>query len=73
MESKTKTPKSSFLTNDIYEILAFTLQQDVCDYLISHSVLVHLNNKEDKFNLVVFMLKKLFSLAQVRRVNKANV
>ncbi|XP_011329952.1 DNA-directed RNA polymerase I subunit RPA2 isoform X2 [Ooceraea biroi] len=36
---------------------------DVCDYIIKHCVFVHLDDPVDKFNLLVFMTKKLFSLA----------
>jgi DNA-directed RNA polymerase I subunit RPA2 len=38
--------------------------QDICNYLVRKSILVHLEDNEDKFNLVVFMVKKLFQLVQ---------
>ncbi|XP_066595001.1 DNA-directed RNA polymerase I subunit RPA2 isoform X2 [Prorops nasuta] len=36
---------------------------EVCDYIIKNCVAIHLDNPIDKFNLLVFMTKKLFSLA----------
>ncbi len=38
--------------------------KDVCDYLMRKSVAIHLAENEDKFNLIVFMIKKLFALVQ---------
>jgi hypothetical protein len=43
----------------------FKFSQEICDYLVSRQVLVHLRDNEDKFHLIVYMLKKLFSLVQV--------
>ena len=38
--------------------------KNICEFLMRKSVLVHLNSNKDKFNLIVFMLKKLFLLVQ---------
>lgn len=38
--------------------------EDVCDYIIETNVLIHLKSGLDKFNIVVFMMKKLFQVAQ---------
>ena len=37
---------------------------DICKFLMRKSVMVHLDDNEDKFNLIVFMIKKLFLLVQ---------
>ncbi|EFN88780.1 DNA-directed RNA polymerase I subunit RPA2 [Harpegnathos saltator] len=36
---------------------------DICDYIIKHCVAIHLNKPADKFHLLVFMTKKLFTFA----------
>ncbi len=41
---------------------------DICNYLMRKSVLVHLEQNEDKFNLIVLMIKKLFQLVQEKCV-----
>lgn len=38
--------------------------EEVCDYLQDNNILIHLNSNVDKFNLIVFMLKKLFQVVQ---------
>ena len=44
--------------------------QEICDYLLWNSVCIHLNQEnklqsnQDKANLIIFMVKKLFSLIQ---------
>lgn len=37
---------------------------DVCDKLLHRCVCVHLDNNEDKFNLMCFMVRKLFAAAK---------
>lgn len=38
--------------------------EQVCDFFLKKSVAIHLQNDTDKFNLMVFMTRKLFSFAQ---------
>jgi len=38
--------------------------EDVCDYLMRRSVAIHLPDNSDKFDIIVVMVKKLFSLVQ---------
>ncbi|XP_077268648.1 RNA polymerase I subunit Rpl135 isoform X1 [Temnothorax americanus] len=45
------------------ELPADATDIDVCDYIIKHCVAIHLDEPTDKFHLLVFMTKKLFSLA----------
>ena len=52
----------SFRERVRYIVPEWYTNQDICDYLIRKSILVHLENYEDKFNLVCFMIKKLFQL-----------
>ncbi|XP_055386026.1 DNA-directed RNA polymerase I subunit RPA2 [Condylostylus longicornis] len=37
---------------------------DITDYILNERILVHLNKYEDKFNLIIYMVKKLFQCAQ---------
>ncbi|XP_044758846.1 DNA-directed RNA polymerase I subunit RPA2 [Coccinella septempunctata] len=37
---------------------------EVTDYILKNNVLIHLDNNEDKFNLLIFMTQKLFTFAQ---------
>lgn len=37
---------------------------EVADFILKKCVLIHLNNSEDKFNLLTFMTQKLFVFAQ---------
>uniref|UniRef100_A0A1Y1KKJ0 DNA-directed RNA polymerase subunit beta n=1 Tax=Photinus pyralis TaxID=7054 RepID=A0A1Y1KKJ0_PHOPY len=37
---------------------------EITDYVLKSCVLIHLNSPEDKFNLLVFMIQKLFVYAQ---------
>lgn len=38
--------------------------EEVCQYLLSKSVAIHLKDDTDKFNLLVFMTRKIFAFAQ---------
>lgn len=40
--------------------------EQVCDHILEHSILIHLDRPVDKYNLVVFMMKKLFQIVQGR-------
>jgi|LakMenEpi03Aug12_release.lakeMendotaPanAssembly.Ray.scaffolds.fasta_scaffold364281_1 hypothetical protein len=37
--------------------------EEVCQYLLRHSVLYHLDSDKEKFDLLVFMARKLFAFA----------
>ena len=52
----------SFRERVRYLVPEWYTNQDICDYLIRKTILVHLEDYEDKFNLVCFMIKKLFQL-----------
>lgn len=38
--------------------------EQVCDFFLNKSVAIHLKDDVDKFNLIVFMTRKLFTFAQ---------
>ncbi len=38
--------------------------EQVCHFLLGKSVAIHLNDDTDKFNLLVFMTRKLFAFSQ---------
>jgi len=38
--------------------------EEVCDHLMRRCVCIHLDEDEDKFQLIVFMIKKLFALVE---------
>lgn len=48
----------------LYECPAWFSDTEVADFMIKKCILIHLNTNEDKFNMLVFMTKKLFSFAQ---------
>lgn len=48
----------------LYECPEWYTDQEAGQFLLKKCVLIHLNSNEDKFNLLVFMTKKLFSFAQ---------
>ena len=50
----------SFRERIRYLIPEWYSNQEICDYLMRKQVLVHLKDNEDKFNLICFMIKKLF-------------
>lgn len=37
---------------------------EICDLILKHCILIHLNTNEDKFNLLVFMIQKLFTFVE---------
>jgi DNA-directed RNA polymerase I subunit RPA2 len=45
-----------------YYYLRYT-DEEVCQFLLKNSALFHLNNDQDKFNLLAFMVRKLFAFA----------
>ncbi|XP_060854584.1 DNA-directed RNA polymerase I subunit RPA2 [Rhopalosiphum padi] len=47
-----------------YELPEWKTNKEVCDHMLRNYVLIHLNTDFDKFKLLVFMLQKLFSVAQ---------
>ena len=46
------------------ELPEWYTDEQVCNHLLARSVCIHLKNDVDKFNLMVFMTRKLFSFAQ---------
>ena len=59
----------SFRERVRYLVPEWYTNQDICDYLIRKTILVHLEDYEDKFNLVCFMIKKLFQLVSSIIIN----
>lgn len=45
-------------------ILPWASKQEVCEFLLNECVLIHLNTNTDKFNLLVFMIQKLYQSVQ---------
>lgn len=41
-----------------------TPTKDLCAHLLKHSVLIHIDNNQDKFNAIIFMIQKLFQVVQ---------
>ena len=54
----------SFREKVKYLVPEWYTNQDISNFLLRKAVLVHLDDNEDKFNLICFMMKKLFLLAQ---------
>lgn len=54
----------SFRSKVTYEIPEWYTDEEVCDYLMRKCVAIHLNDNSDKFDIIVVMIKKLFSLVQ---------
>lgn len=48
----------------IYDVAPWTTDEEICDFLIKRSLAIHLDNNEDKFNLYILMIQKLFSVVQ---------
>ena len=46
---------------------------EVCDFLMEEQVCIHLKDKEDKFQMIVFMIKKLFALVSSFQVLAENL
>lgn len=44
---------------------------EVADYIMKHSILIHLDRHIDKYNLIVFMMKKLFQVVQGRNKSES--
>lgn len=47
-----------------FECPEWYTDSQVTDYILKRCVLIHLNNNEDKFNLLCFMTQKLFVFSQ---------
>ncbi|XP_021941491.1 DNA-directed RNA polymerase I subunit RPA2 [Zootermopsis nevadensis] len=47
-----------------YDVPPWTTDEEICDFIIKHSLAIHLENNEDKFNLYIMMMQKLFSVVQ---------
>jgi DNA-directed RNA polymerase I subunit RPA2 len=45
--------------------------EQVCDFIMENSILIHLDRPIDKYNLVVFMMKKLFQIVQGRNKSES--
>merc|ERR550519_1445385 len=54
----------SFREKVRYEIPEWYTDGEVCDYLMRKCVAIHLKENSDKFDIIVVMVKKLFSLVQ---------
>merc|ERR1719209_2506905 len=54
----------SFRPKVLYEVPAWYTDREVCQYLLKNSVAIHLDNDDDKFNIICVMIKKLFALVQ---------
>ena len=55
----------SFRDKLLYQVPEWYSDEEIADYLIHRAVCVHLGtDTEAKFDLVVFMIKKLFALVQ---------
>lgn len=48
----------------VYECPEWATDVEVAEFILKKYFLIHLNNNEDKFNLLVFMTQKLFVFAQ---------
>ncbi|CAG9865194.1 unnamed protein product [Phyllotreta striolata] len=47
-----------------YECPEWYTDAEIADFILKKCVLIHLNDNEDKFNMLVFMTQKLFSFSQ---------
>lgn len=47
-----------------YEVPPWAPNEEVTDFMLKECVLIHLKDHEDKFNLLVFMVQKLFQTVQ---------
>ncbi|XP_063972531.1 DNA-directed RNA polymerase I subunit RPA2 isoform X2 [Diachasmimorpha longicaudata] len=47
----------------LLEVPPDTSDAGVCDFIIQKCIVIHLDDPKDKFNLLIYMTKKLFSLA----------
>merc|ERR550519_1241047 len=54
----------SFRPKVQYEVPAWYTDKEVCAWLLKNSVAIHLDNDDDKFNIICVMIKKLFALVQ---------
>lgn len=45
--------------------------EEVADFIFQDSILIHLTRPIDKYNLIVFMMKKLFQIVQGRNKNES--
>ena len=54
----------SFRERVKYLVPEWYTSQDITAYLVRKQILIHLDDNEDKFNLIIFMVKKLFMLVQ---------
>ncbi|XP_053694116.1 DNA-directed RNA polymerase I subunit RPA2 [Sabethes cyaneus] len=50
----------------LYFLPPWYSNKEIADYMLKTCVLIHLDNDVDKFNLLVFMMQKLFTAAQGR-------
>merc|ERR1719318_280797 len=54
----------SFRPKVMNDVPAWYTDKEVCAWLLKNSVAIHLDNDDDKFNIICVMIKKLFSLVQ---------
>ncbi|XP_077291956.1 RNA polymerase I subunit Rpl135 [Arctopsyche grandis] len=48
----------------MYEMAPWATELEVTNHILDRCILIHLNNNNDKFNLICFMTRKLFDLVQ---------
>lgn len=53
-----------YFRHNFFECPPWYTDEEICDFLLNHCVLIHLKSNEDKFNLMVFMIQKLFQCVQ---------
>lgn len=49
-----------------------TPPKDLCAHLLKHTVLIHIDNNQDKFNSIIFMIQKLFQVVQDKHKVRLN-
>lgn len=53
-----------YFRHNFYECPPWYTDEEICDFLLDRNVLIHLKNNEDKFNLMIFMIQKLYQCVQ---------
>lgn len=53
-----------YFRHNFYECPPWYTDEEICDFLLDRNVLIHLDGNEDKFNLMVFMIQKLYQCVQ---------
>lgn len=58
-----KTYLGKIFRSRFYELPSWKTDHEITNYLLENCVLIHLDQDIDKFNLIIFMIKKVFLLA----------